>query len=309
MRALDVPLTALFDGPAPAWIQTVRQKYRQDEWRDPIRAESFVTGGTAPWLNDVESDSAVYVAALYDAEQPFPSEFFKRPLRWEEGDPLAQHTVIGVFRATAAGPTLHGQQMVHGGAIAALFDHVLGMTNMRNGTKGVTAQLQVSFKKPVPLHAAGTAVLLHARVDCVVNRKKIYLSGEMLDGATGEVYGTAKGLWIALDMNYNLAAAPSGTAATLASVPIAPVDMCSKHAVTHLGAKLLTLHPQLVLDNAETPENANQGSRDSSFQYYLRSPRLRRDFLWDPQSLSRAAARVPQGECMEAASLQSWMTH
>jgi len=132
----------------------------------------------------------------------------------------------------------------------------------------------------VPLLAAGSAVFLRARVDNVENGKKVFLSGEMLDGATGELQGEAKGLWISMDVARLMnTPAASKLQDSPPKIPIGRVSMPGSGAVTTLGAKLTREQVGWVLDNDRRMES---GSGESRFRYYLDSERLRRDLLWNP---------------------------
>lgn len=287
-RAADCTLSDLFGGQLPAWVEK-RLEIRVDAWADEERiaatraatAAGYLLPGSAAWLNDCDAtasdDPGIFMAHLYEKNPMRHGDIMRIP-DWVEGAPLAQSTAIGVFRASTAGPALNGVQMVHGGAIAALFDHMLGMTNMLNATRGATAQLEVVYTKPVPLQPSGTAVLLQARVDKVMKGKKIYLSGEMLDGETGELYGRASGLWIRTNLvGARPHVAPQNHPSYTPRIPLGRVAMQSGMAVTSAGRELLMNNPELVLDN----HHAFQHDSDSRFQYYLDSPRLHRDLLWN----------------------------
>jgi acyl-coenzyme A thioesterase PaaI-like protein len=79
---------------------------------------------------------------------------------------------------------------VHGGWVAALFDQLLGVANIVNGTSGMTAELKVRYRRATPL---GVPLLLRARIDKVDGRRT-YASGEIV--ADGTVTAEATGLFI-----------------------------------------------------------------------------------------------------------------
>ncbi len=67
---------------------------------------------------------------------------------------------------------------VHGGFVAAVFDQVLGFTQVLTKQPGVTGTLTTRFIKPTPLC---TELRMEARVDRVEGRKN-FISGEMYAG-------------------------------------------------------------------------------------------------------------------------------
>ena len=79
---------------------------------------------------------------------------------------------------------------VHGGWVAALFDQLLGVANIVNGTAGMTAELKVRYRRSTPL---GVPLVLRARID-EVDGRRTYASGEIV--ADGVVTAEATGLFI-----------------------------------------------------------------------------------------------------------------
>jgi len=82
---------------------------------------------------------------------------------------------------------------VHGGLIAAAFDELLGATQALSGSPGMTAQLDVSYRAPTPLHVP---LRFESTLDDVVGRK-IYTSGRVYNGDT--LCAEATGLFISID--------------------------------------------------------------------------------------------------------------
>lgn len=82
---------------------------------------------------------------------------------------------------------------VHGGLIAAALDELLGATQALSGSPGMTAQLDVSYRAPTPLHVP---LRLESTLDNVVGRK-IYTSGRVYNGDT--LCAEATGLFISID--------------------------------------------------------------------------------------------------------------
>ena len=83
---------------------------------------------------------------------------------------------------------------VHGGALALLFDSVLGMTSgvITGGPRQRTAYLHVNFRQIVPINQE---LQVDARVDRVEGRK-IFVSGRLSDGDT--VLTDAEALFVLL---------------------------------------------------------------------------------------------------------------
>ncbi|WP_372865426.1 PaaI family thioesterase [Spongiibacter sp.] len=79
---------------------------------------------------------------------------------------------------------------VHGGITSLVFDQLLAFACLRNNTPGYTASLQVSYRKPLPLHKA-----LRFETwleDC--GERKVIARGECRDG--DELLATSEGLFI-----------------------------------------------------------------------------------------------------------------
>ena len=67
-------------------------------------------------------------------------------LRWQE----ASNRITGTVKFSQAfeGPPGH----VHGGWVAGVLDHLMGMTHVRTGHPGMTGGLSVRYLKPTPLN-------------------------------------------------------------------------------------------------------------------------------------------------------------
>jgi hypothetical protein len=81
--------------------------------------------------------------------------------------------------------------LVHGGVCALLLDGALAVANQLAGSAGMTAQLDITYRKPTPLYVALT---IRARQ---VGRegRKLFTIGEIV--ADGQVTASAQGLFIA----------------------------------------------------------------------------------------------------------------
>lgn len=82
---------------------------------------------------------------------------------------------------------------VHGGYVAAAFDELLGATQSLSGTQGMTAHLEVDYRRPTPLNVP---LVLEGWLERRQGRK-IWARGTL--GAAGEVRAEAEALFIAFD--------------------------------------------------------------------------------------------------------------
>jgi acyl-coenzyme A thioesterase PaaI-like protein len=82
-------------------------------------------------------------------------------LSWQEQAGGITGTVV--FSQTFEGPPGH----VHGGWVAGILDHLMGMTHVRTGYPGMTGGLSVRYRRPTPLntpiHVSATARSLDER--------------------------------------------------------------------------------------------------------------------------------------------------
>lgn len=84
---------------------------------------------------------------------------------------------------------------VHGGYVAAAFDEVLGLANSLSHNPGMTARLEVNYRRPTPLH---TDLRFEARLDRVQGRKN-FTSGELYAGDS--LCAEAEGLFVSVDQS------------------------------------------------------------------------------------------------------------
>ena len=88
-----------------------------------------------------------------------------------------------------------GPNVAHGGWTAAVFDDCIGHLPLLHGVRSVTAELTVSFVKPVPV---GRELEVRVWIDRREGRRW-YLSGEMVLSSTRAVLGRATGIWVTRD--------------------------------------------------------------------------------------------------------------
>lgn len=108
------------------------------------------------------------------------------------------HKGIAHFNITCPPEQEGGPNVAHGGWTAAVLDEVLGHFPILHGVMAVTAELSVSFVKPVPVARA-----LEAR--SWVERKegsRWYVAGELVLGSSGSPLARASGIWVARDPDH-----------------------------------------------------------------------------------------------------------
>lgn len=98
---------------------------------------------------------------------PFARWFQAEVLRWEGGEAELRLPVREEF--------LQGQGLVHGGILAALLDSALGQAVEGLGVRVVTAELSVSYLRPV-------------REGVLLARGKVIHAGNRLFHAVGEAW-------------------------------------------------------------------------------------------------------------------------
>ena len=78
--------------------------------------------------------------------------------------------------------------------MCTILDEVMAWSVIGRGTWGVTARLNVAFRKPIP---TGRAIRAEGKV-LEMQRRASRTEGKVLDALTGEVLATAEGTFIAL---------------------------------------------------------------------------------------------------------------
>lgn len=103
------------------------------------------------------------------------------PLQLEHSEDglRAEITLNGVYQGPPG--------LVHGGWIAAILDQALGGAASAAGMPGMTANLDVNYCSPTPLH---TPLEITARVTGT-ERRKVFVSGEVRRNGTVTAEGTA----------------------------------------------------------------------------------------------------------------------
>ncbi|KAM5256442.1 acyl-coenzyme A thioesterase THEM4 [Ctenodactylus gundi] len=110
----------------------------------------------------------------------------------------AEKRVVCCFQG---GPHLQGAPgFLHGGAIATIIDITLGTCAFRTGGPVMTANLNINFKRPVPL---GSVVVVNSQIDSVEGRK-YFVSCNIRSVDEETIYTEATSLFIKLDPSKKL---------------------------------------------------------------------------------------------------------
>jgi len=114
----------------------------------------------------------------------------------EQGLRLAIHTdPAGSWTETTLEPRFQGWEAVaHGGIVCTLLDEVMAWAVIGRGTWGVTARLNVTFRRPIPV---GRAIRAEGWV-VDENRRAHRAEGRILDVATGEVLASGESTFVAV---------------------------------------------------------------------------------------------------------------
>ena len=108
-------------------------------------------------------------------------------LRWQEASNRITATVK--FSQVFEGPPGH----VHGGWVAGVLDHLMGMTHVRTGHPGMTGGLSVRYLKPTPLNQVIEVSAQATELD----DKRTEVKAEMRFGET--TTATAEAIFVRVD--------------------------------------------------------------------------------------------------------------
>ncbi len=91
-------------------------------------------------------------------------------------------------------PAFQGWEgIAHGGIVATVLDEVMAWALASADAWGYTARMSIEFRRPVPV---GARVRGEGRV--IERRRRLLTTrGQLLDPATGDVYATAEGVYVA----------------------------------------------------------------------------------------------------------------
>ena len=86
------------------------------------------------------------------------------------------------------------EAVAHGGIVCTILDEVMAWAVIGRGTWGVTARLNVAFRKPIP---TGKAIRAEGWV-VQQDRRAVRAAGRVIDRASGEVLATGESTFIAV---------------------------------------------------------------------------------------------------------------
>jgi uncharacterized protein (TIGR00369 family) len=117
----------------------------------------------------------------------------------EQGMQLAIHTSPGgSWAETTLEPRFQGWEAVaHGGIVCTLLDEVMAWAVIGRGTWGVTARLNVTFRRPIPV---GRAIRAEGWV-VDENRRAHRAEGRVIDATTQEVLASGESTFVAVPPN------------------------------------------------------------------------------------------------------------
>jgi len=150
-----------------------RRRIAEDAVFDEFRMATLEEGRSAHYLSDsvvTGDNSPVSLGARF----------------WREGGQIVMEATFGPAFEGAPG-------MGHGGVLAALIDEAMGLVVAMQRVLAFTAQLNIAFRSPVPMHQPVTArAWLEGR-----DGRKFSVGAVVLDGET--VLSEATGLFISVD--------------------------------------------------------------------------------------------------------------
>jgi acyl-coenzyme A thioesterase PaaI-like protein len=115
-------------------------------------------------------------------------------MRVEAGEGLS---VLGRFEVTQDHQGAPG--LAHGGVLSLAFDEVLGYLTFLIGRPAVTARLQTSFTRPVPV---GSTLYIDAQVTGMSKRKLYTEAAGRLDAVDGPVGASASALFVTVPLEH-----------------------------------------------------------------------------------------------------------
>uniref|UniRef100_A0ABI7ZE61 Acyl-coenzyme A thioesterase THEM4 n=1 Tax=Felis catus TaxID=9685 RepID=A0ABI7ZE61_FELCA len=202
--------------PNPSWNEDMRllfdqfmKKSEDGSWKHLPSYKSKFTQRTEdikiyfPGMNPLSSQIATGKALSTDAklmkEKLSQAQLFPRSLEEGLGFEYAmfhncvEDRIVCIFQG---GPYLQGAPgFLHGGAIATMIDATLGACAIVAVGVAMTASLNISFKRPIPL---GSVVVINSQVDKVEGRK-LFLSCNIRSVDEKTVYSEATSLFVKLD--------------------------------------------------------------------------------------------------------------
>uniref|UniRef100_A0A673TXH9 Acyl-coenzyme A thioesterase THEM4 n=1 Tax=Suricata suricatta TaxID=37032 RepID=A0A673TXH9_SURSU len=193
--------------PNPSWSKDMRLLFDQFMKKSEDGSWKHLPSYKNKFSRRIEDIKVFFPDAKLIKEKISQAQLF--PRNFEEGLGFeyamfhnhAEDRTVCIFQG---GPYLQGAPgFLHGGAIATMIDSTLGMTALIAGGIVMTANLNINFKRPIPLCSV---VVINSQVDKVEGRK-LFLSCNIrsVDEQTLYSEATSKNLclfWVWFSLSY-----------------------------------------------------------------------------------------------------------
>ncbi|XP_036129133.1 acyl-coenzyme A thioesterase THEM4 [Molossus molossus] len=202
-RGLEFEMTVGESAVAAAWVLARPWNHAEELRRAPARGGGSARppGVRAPLGQELRTRAAYLPTAskLINEEKLLQAKIFTR--NFEDGLGFeyvmfyndVEKRVVCVFEG---GPYLQGMPgCLHGGAIATMIDATVGTSAMIAEGIVMTANLNINFKRPVPLCSV---VLINSQLDKIEGRK-LFISCNVQSVDEKTLYTEATSLFIKLD--------------------------------------------------------------------------------------------------------------
>ncbi|XP_043432281.1 LOW QUALITY PROTEIN: acyl-coenzyme A thioesterase THEM4 [Prionailurus bengalensis] len=185
--------------PNPSWNEDMRLLFDQFMKKSEDGSWKRLPSYKSKFTQRTEDIKIYFPDAKLMKEKLSQAQLFPRSLEEGLGFEYAmfhnyiEDRTVCIFQG---GPYLQGAPgFLHGGAIATMIDATLGMCAVVAVGVAMTASLNISFKRPIPL---GSVVVINSQVDKVEGRK-LFLSCNIRSMDEKTVYSEATSLFVKLD--------------------------------------------------------------------------------------------------------------
>ncbi|XP_045335206.1 acyl-coenzyme A thioesterase THEM4 [Leopardus geoffroyi] len=185
--------------PNPSWNEDMRLLFDQFMKKSEDGSWKHLPSYKSKFTQSTEDIKIYFPDAKLMEEKLSQAQLFPRSLEEGLGFEYAmfhncvEDRTVCIFQG---GPYLQGAPgFLHGGAIATMIDATLGMCAIVAIGVAMTASLNISFKRPIPL---GSVVVINSQVDKVEGRK-LFLSCNIRSVDEKTVYSEATSLFVKLD--------------------------------------------------------------------------------------------------------------
>ncbi|XP_025784224.1 acyl-coenzyme A thioesterase THEM4 [Puma concolor] len=185
--------------PNPSWNEDMRLLFDQFMKKSEDGSWKHLPSYKSKFTQRTEDIKIYFPDAKLMKEKLSQAQLFPRSLEEGLGFEYAmfhncvEDRTVCIFQG---GPYLQGAPgFLHGGAIATMIDATLGTCAVVAVGIAMTASLNISFKRPIPL---GSVVVINSQVDKVEGRK-LFLSCNIRSVDEKTVYSEATSLFVKLD--------------------------------------------------------------------------------------------------------------